>query len=745
MRRAALLVSLVAWSAFGVQTRSDQALGSVRFGPAPARQETARIASDGTNFFVVWRTTTAPDTVVIGGGRISPTGELLDQPSVLIVTGSPAKPGYPDVVFVGGNFLVAYRSGTSVITLRFSPEGRRLDAPALVMNNTSMVAWLATNGRTVFLQTARDRFRLLASDGSQLGAERNILNAGSGTLSVASNGDRYLIAYPNAPDGSLHGSFVLVEANGETLLSRPIQLPGALFPRIVGAASNGSSFLIAMATNGPVGFMYVDGTGNATALRTLDDQPGTGITATWSGSEYTLVWPRVLSTRTGVTGHDVVGARVDAAGMPLDTTPITVSSPQNTRYGFVYASAWNGRDTMVITGDDNGNLAEYRTVATIFRSLPQIDAEPAERRRAPIASSAAEQAGGSIASNGTLSLAAWRESAGLDQAVVRAAFVAADGQLGAPITLGDAHPQTSTATASNGRDFLVAYVDMGYRLVARRVTLEGLLDSIPIVITPYGLPTESLAAGWSGQGYVIVTAGQTSVMISGLTPSGSVAVSRQVIPTSDPADSPAVSCASASCSVTWHVSSPICLFPVCSYRRDNAFARTDASGFVGSSVVLTDLFDATPARFIPSAAGQSVFVYSNGRNMVAGRITASGVVLDGPAINGGRTVMTSETAFALLPVAVAGSGLYFVEPDSDVIGRLYWTRIDPDPSPHVASLVNLHQSVTLPVTLAASARNTYLLFSGGANDPELMAPRLYLRTLTSPDPQRQESRRHAAR
>jgi hypothetical protein len=131
--------------------------------------------------------------------------------------------------------------------------------------------------------------------------------------------------------------------------------------------------------------------------------------------------------------------------------------------------------------------------------------------------------------------------------------------------------------------------------------------------------------------------------------------------------------------------------------------------------------------------------------MYAGRITAGGVVLDTPAVNGGRRVMTSETSFALQPVAVVYSGLYFVEPDNYTSGRLYWTRIVPEPIPQVTSLVNLHQSVRLPVTLTASARNTYLLYSQGADDEKLMAPRLFLRTLASPDPQPTPIRKHAAR
>ena len=243
----------------------------------------------------------------------------------------------------------------------------------------------------------------------------------------------------------------------------------------------------------------------------------------------------------------------------------------------------------------------------------------------------------------------------------------------------------------------------------------------------------------------MVTTGTTAVTVSGITPEGVVTVSRQVIGTTDPADTPAVSCAAESCSVTWHSASPLCLFPTCPYSENNVLAHTDAAGFLRSQVFLTDSPGVTPARSFPAGDGKSVFIYSKATNMFAGRITAEGLVLDAPAVNGGRRIMTSETSFALQPVATVYSGLYFVEPGDSTTGRLYWTGIQPEPAPHVTSLVNLHQSVAFPLALTASARNTYFLYSRGDDDETLMASRLFLRTLASPDPQTSPARRRAVR
>jgi hypothetical protein len=597
-----------------------------------------------------------------------------------------------------------------------------------------MFAGLATNGRTVLLPTAPNRIRMLAADGTTLGPELAIPNAGGGSMSIASNGDRYLMAISSDGSGSAlpDGALVLLSGTGNLLAVKP-PLADPLFLNGVAVASNGTSFLVGITTPGLAGYMRVDADGNIGTLHRLDDSLGKSIVATWSGGEYTLVWSR-LST----LGRDIVGARVDAGGQPIDTKPVTVAAPYISYSGTVYASAWNGRDTMIITGEDS------LTTAAMFTSLPQIDAEPAARRRVAIASSAAVQGGGSIASNGTLSLVTWRETFGLDQTIVRAAFIAADGQLGSPIELGDAYSGTTTATTSNGRDFFVSYYDTHYHLVGRRVTLEGLMDSTPIVITPISMPGDSLAAGWSGQAYVVVTAGAQFVTLSGVTPDGIVTVSRQVITS---ADTPAVSCAANGCSVTWHLAIPLCYFEGCpTYPEEDVFARTDAYGNLVLQVPLDDSYGGvTPALLLPASDGRSMFVYSNGKTMYAGRITAGGVVLDPPAVNGGRGVMTSETSFALRPLAVVNSGLYFAEPDSPTAGRLYWTRIEPEPVPHVTSLINLHQSVTLPLTMTASSRNTYIVYRRGEEDPKLMAPRLFLRTLASPDPQPSLDRKRATR
>jgi hypothetical protein len=735
MGKMALLLLLAASPAL-CEIRPDQALAPPIIGAAASNQEYARVASDGTNFFVVWRTRTASNTIIIGGGRLSPSGELLDSPSILMASGPAATLGLPDVVFVGGIFLVAYPSGASVVTRRFFRDGQPVDPQPVVIANCAMPVGLATNGRTVFLATAPNRFRLLATDGSPIGEEGVIPNAGTGPYSVASNGDRYLIAYASV--------FVLLGPTGDFVTVKPI--PGGNAKVI--ATSNGSSFLIVWPAFG-ISCMSVDAVGNAGLRHDIAGVSATTVVAASRGNEYALFWEDV-----SVNYKGILGERVDAAGLPIDNAAVIVApwvrlSSGGFRPPTVFASASNGRDSIVITGNTgyyNGN--DWRTEAAIFSSLPQIDAEPANRRHAAIAGAAAEQASASIASNATTSLVAWRERSG-NQTVIRAAFIDFNGKVGPSIKIGEASSQTPTATASNGRDFLISYIDPNFELVARRVPLEGVVDPKPIPLLPLRLEEDpffpyQIAIGCNGPVYVVMMAGYEAIQFASVSSDTGLRsfLSAVLLGPLHLAESPAIQCGASGCTMTWRAT----FFPPIgetSNELTNALCFIDVYGRLLSKVDIAE--GTTPALSMPPSEGKALFVYSSGKSMYAGRIASDGVVLDRPAFNGGVPLVTSATAFPLQPAAVVYNGLYFVEPDTATTGRLFWARIASEPKPRMDVLVDLHETVTLPVTLTASARNTYLVYSRGEADEKLVAPRLFLRTLASPDPQPWPVRKRAAR
>ena len=268
---------------------------------------------------------------------------MLDRPSTLIASGTANTLGYPDVVFVGGNFLVVYESGTSVIARRVSREGRLVDPQPVVLNNTSMHGYLATNGDNVLLLPSSATMRMLAADGTPLGAERLIPNAGIYSPSVTSNGSQYLIAY--ATDYSSRGSFTILNASGDVVVSKAFSIPEPFYVSSITVTSNGSSFLMLL-MDGRIACMQVDSAGKTGPLRKTDYQAD-AVAATWSGSEYTLAWA-TSKALDSARPTQFLAVRVDATGLPLDTAPVPITPVQYNRYG--YASMARVGPTKVTEG-----------------------------------------------------------------------------------------------------------------------------------------------------------------------------------------------------------------------------------------------------------------------------------------------------------------------------------------------------------------------------------------------------------
>ena len=128
--------------------------------------------------------------------RISRTGDHLDSPSVVIArdTGVTSSSGVADVVYVGGQYVIAYSTKSSIATIRLSQDGRLLDfAPRIVSSTTALKLRLAWNGRNLLLLMDGARIRLLDRDGAPAASERT-LTPKLVYSDVASNGDGFLIA-----------------------------------------------------------------------------------------------------------------------------------------------------------------------------------------------------------------------------------------------------------------------------------------------------------------------------------------------------------------------------------------------------------------------------------------------------------------------------------------------------------------------------------------------------------------------
>jgi large repetitive protein len=104
---------------------------SQKYDPNPSNQYTPSVAFDGTNFLVVWTANKKLDTVAyeVYCARVTPAGKVLDSPELQVTAGANAERMTP-IVFDGTNFFIAWRNtGNNIYGTRLSKAGLSLDGP----------------------------------------------------------------------------------------------------------------------------------------------------------------------------------------------------------------------------------------------------------------------------------------------------------------------------------------------------------------------------------------------------------------------------------------------------------------------------------------------------------------------------------------------------------------------------------------------------------------------------------------
>ena len=89
---------------------------------ASGLQWTPEVASDGTNFLVVW-TDSSGNRSDVRAARVTPQGEVLD-PGGFVLTAPEQYGGYrPHAAFDGENYLVTYENCYCIRGIRVTPDG----------------------------------------------------------------------------------------------------------------------------------------------------------------------------------------------------------------------------------------------------------------------------------------------------------------------------------------------------------------------------------------------------------------------------------------------------------------------------------------------------------------------------------------------------------------------------------------------------------------------------------------------
>src|ERR1051325_7041344 len=273
--------------------RDPQPVSPMTYGPSIHAGGYSRAASDGANFLIV----TAGQT--ISATHVSPSGQQLDSPGINILHFAPnqglSRQGL-DVIYAGGQYVIAYSVANSVVTMTLPREGR----PAVDVRNTvAGVAYenlrLAWNGRNVLLFMGNSRVRLLDVNGAPVSPEQPLPLTDLVGGDLASNGDGFLIT-----GGSGKKAWCIpVDAGGRLGAARVLSDIDAYWTSV---ASDGRDYLV-IACFGPQPgaacrfIVHGDDVSGPTAV--TGTLAGPASYAVWTGSEYVAVfWPRGVRVQT---------------------------------------------------------------------------------------------------------------------------------------------------------------------------------------------------------------------------------------------------------------------------------------------------------------------------------------------------------------------------------------------------------------------------------------------------------------
>jgi len=315
----------------------------------PNYQEYASIASDGTNWLVVWHDYYCRG-VATCGARVDQSGTVL-EPTGLIFSCAANDQWSPAVAFDGTNYLVVwhdYRSDESfdIYGVRVDTSGTVLDPsciaictasndqndPSVVFDNTNFfVVW--SDGRN------GSDFDIYGAQVSQSGTVPNpsgisISNATGDqmTPAVAFDGTNYLVVWSDRRSGIYNIYAARVNQTGTVLDPSGIAISTVnQEQRYPAVAFDGTNYLVVWENKIFIVEFYDIYGARVDTSGTVLDPSGLLITpkgdedwypaVAFDGTNYLVVW-----AQSSLPARNIYGARVDTSGTLLDSTGIAISS-----------------------------------------------------------------------------------------------------------------------------------------------------------------------------------------------------------------------------------------------------------------------------------------------------------------------------------------------------------------------------------------------------------------------------------
>jgi large repetitive protein len=481
----------------------------------------AAVVWNGVSYFVVWRLESAGLQWNIYGARVSPTGEVLDDPIPLGTT--PLQEREPSVAWDGTNHLVVWSDGADIVGRRVALDGEILDDVPIVVSSAANNQWrpsVVWNGSN-FLVVWED-YRL-GRDATIYGAR---VSAGGAVLDpqgfavtsvgrqyeprVAWNGTNHLVVWTNYAGSFQDISGARVSASGQVLDSTPISISAATFGQSTPhVAWNGERYLVTWDDNRSFDNLDIygarvasDGTvEDATAVSIAPDRSGSNVVA---AGDFFVLGNGKTKSEYAPFNRDVFATRI-SSGLTVFFRSALVSrsatvqrNPALAFDGTNYLAVWDeiGRD-----GEGDSDIV----AAALSKTSGALDGTGLV-----VVERSGEQTEPAVAWNGHVFLAVWQTRQPGEDTNVEGALIWPDGAVGEPFSISVAgKDQVSPVVASDGSQFLVAWTD-GRSGVYSQI-FGTLVSGTGAVTTPTGVPLSSgpqsewnPALAWAGGHYLLV-------------------------------------------------------------------------------------------------------------------------------------------------------------------------------------------------------------------------------------------------
>ncbi len=498
---------------------------------APSAQFAPAIASDGTNYLVVWHDNRNGPKLDLYAARVTTNGAVLD-PSGFAITTATNDQWYPAVAFNGTNYLVAWqdaRAGSQdVYATRVTPDGRVLETNGLAVVIT------ANDQRVPAVASLNGDFLVVWQDGRNGAANQDIYASrirGSGLL-VETNG--FLVSNANnsqsAPAVGVVGTNYVAAWHdfrsgvGLDVYAARITRTGAVLDANAIAVSTvvNDQWNVAVAGNGSTGLITWQDGRNGTdedvfgarinEAGAVLDPGGLGISqqpnqqrlpaVNQRGNGFYVVWQ---DNRSGGS-FDVYGTTVGAADDVIGSASGTLLSDAPNDQRFV-ALAGTGDQLLVVWEDIRNGVS-----TDIFGTRVDAVGTSLDGGNLVVSTVSNAQETPAVAGNGSMYLAVWRDFRADSLGDIYGVRLAADGTVLDPLGLvicNAGNYQLAPRVASSGGDFLVVWQDFRNGVhddvLGTRVTSDGAVLDPGGLLVSTALGTQRLPDVAGGaNGYLVV-------------------------------------------------------------------------------------------------------------------------------------------------------------------------------------------------------------------------------------------------